>query len=403
MTWTTHPAADLFPVMTDDELRELADDISIHGLIEPVWLCDQDGETLLLDGRNRVKACAMVGVNVTTRLADGDPIAFVVSANIHRRHLTTGQRGMLALALEDLYAREAQKRKAQAPGQPRGVKQLAVMAGLPPQKSRDMAAKMVGTSGRAVGQAKRVRDQAPDLAEKVRTGALPIDRADRIIRDRQAEQRRLSLVPALSLPVTADIRHGDFREVLGNVSSIDAIITDPPYAKAYLPLLADLAVWADKVLTEDGVLAVMMGQAFLPEVFRLLDGYRPYRWTMAVLTPRAGYNSYRRNVMSKWKPVLVYGGGPRFTDLVTSESSDGEAKSHDKWGQDLGAFETLVGRLTLPGQLVCDPFMGGGTTALACKLKGRNVIGCDVDRECVAETLKRLKAAGGKGSSTGDS
>jgi hypothetical protein len=61
-------------------------------------------------------------------------------------------------------------------------------------------------------------------------------------------------------------------EVLADLEGIDAIITDPPYGAEYLPLLDDLAAWADKVLAPDGVLLVMFGQHHLEEAMRRLSG-----------------------------------------------------------------------------------------------------------------------------------
>jgi len=112
--WPVHPAAELFPLLGDDELRELADDIRSHGLHEPVWLWDDpDRGTVLLDGRNRARACQLADIEVRTRRYDGDdPIAFSISANEKRRHLTAGQRDFLALEVEKLYAAEAARRRS---------------------------------------------------------------------------------------------------------------------------------------------------------------------------------------------------------------------------------------------------------------------------------------------------
>lgn len=218
-------------------------------------------------------------------------------------------------------------------------------------------------------------------------------RSDRKKRDKDAEQQRIAEDREQSLeavPTTVDIRHGDFREVLADLTDIDAIITDPPYPGEFLPLLDDLAEWADKVLSPDGIMAVLFGQTHLPEVYRRLDGHRPYRWTGALFTPGNAYVSQARRVQSNWKPILVYGGGPRFADVVRSEGADLAAKEHHKWGQDLAAFQTLVERLTEPGQTVADPFMGSGTTLLAARLAGRHAIGADIDPECVAQARKRI-------------
>lgn len=395
----THPAADLFPLLGEDELEELAEDIRTHGLLEPVWTC----QGRLLDGRNRVLACERVGVAVTTREYGGDdPIGFALSLNLKRRHLTTGQKAMLALKVEPLYAAEAAERRATTQGRPKKLEadlpQVSPQPGPVKQRrepqARDRAASTAGTSGRAVAQAKRVAEKAPDLVEKVESGTLALDRAERIVRDRDAAERRMAeaaqQVAQLEVGTTVEIRHGDFREVLADLENVGAIITDPPYSAEFLPLLADLGAWADKVLAPDGVLAVLMGQTYLPEVYRLLDGHRPYRWTACYLTPGAGYASHPRKVQSNWKPLLVYGAGRSFGDVFRADGRDADAKDRHEWGQDYGAFHDIVGRLTKPGQTVVDPFMGSGTTLLAARTQGRHAIGCDVDLEHVATARRWL-------------
>lgn len=222
---------------------------------------------------------------------------------------------------------------------------------------------------------------------------LSMNRLLREARDAEAAAKReQEATAAKTLPTlpTCDLRAGDFRAALADVRGVDAIITDPPYPAEFLPLLGDLAKFADESLTPDGVLAVLIGQTHLPEVYRLLAGGRPYRWTMAYLTPGAAYASHARRLQSKWKPVIVYGGGPRFDDVVASSGDD---KRHHQWGQNAGAFIALVERLTTPGALVCDPFLGGGTTALAARVTGRRFVGCDVDETNVLSTRSRLEGA----------
>jgi hypothetical protein len=394
-------------MITGSEFTALAEDIAEHGLREPVWLWRdrEDGVEYLLDGRNRIAACAESGTHVATRYYDGpDPISFVVSLNVTRRHLNEGQKAFIALELEPLYAEQGRKEMARAASQARkreaaqknqGVADRPQPAPTVPQpKSRDKAAAVVGTSGRSVARAKRIKEKAPDLQQKVESGELAIDRADRIIRDREAADRRVEQAKAdaalIGIKTRVDIRHGDFREVLSDLENIDAIITDPPYPHEFIPLLGDLAALADKILAPDGIMAILIGQTYLPEVYRLLDTGRPYRWTGCYLTPGAGYASMKARVQSNWKPLIVYGGGPRFTDVVKTEGTDADAKNNHKWGQDYGAFHTIVERLTQLGQTVVDPFMGAGTTLLAAHALGRNAIGCDIDLEHVTRTKERL-------------
>ena len=103
-----HPAAEMFPLMSAEEIAELAADIKTNGLRTPVVL--YDGK--LLDGRNRLDAMELAGVPVfdspgrwsisvkLTELNPGDdPYAAAVSLNIHRRHLTQEQKRDLIKAI----------------------------------------------------------------------------------------------------------------------------------------------------------------------------------------------------------------------------------------------------------------------------------------------------------------
>lgn len=91
-----HPAADFFPMMSEDELTDLADDIKANGQHFPIIL-DKDGQ--LIDGRNRLAACKLAGVEPRFDQLNGhDPLAYIAGVNLKRRNLTKGQQAM-ALAM----------------------------------------------------------------------------------------------------------------------------------------------------------------------------------------------------------------------------------------------------------------------------------------------------------------
>ena len=110
MTWRdqyrVHPAADVFPMMSDTELAELGEDISANGLRSKIIFTPAD-ENEILDGRNRLEAMERAGFDISPdALASrgavdwhlGDPVAYVISSNIHRRHLTKQQQADLIVA-----------------------------------------------------------------------------------------------------------------------------------------------------------------------------------------------------------------------------------------------------------------------------------------------------------------
>ena len=97
-TGEIHEAAALFPMLPDDELAELAEDIKANGLVHPIVL---DDEGVLIDGRNRLAACRLAGVPPRfTSLNGHDPVAYILSVNVARRNLTKGQRTLGAVVLK---------------------------------------------------------------------------------------------------------------------------------------------------------------------------------------------------------------------------------------------------------------------------------------------------------------
>jgi hypothetical protein len=91
-----HPLADIFPLIEGDELDQLVSSIrQSRGPREPIILY----EDKILDGRNRARACAALGIEPSyrpLRQCDGDPLTFVVDKNLHRRHLDDRQRASVA-------------------------------------------------------------------------------------------------------------------------------------------------------------------------------------------------------------------------------------------------------------------------------------------------------------------
>src|SRR2546423_184279 len=87
-----HAAAELFPLMAGDSFAELVEDIRVNGLHESIVRAD-DGA--ILDGRNRYLACLAAGVEPRYVTYTGNPWTFVISPNLHRRHLTDTQRAVI--------------------------------------------------------------------------------------------------------------------------------------------------------------------------------------------------------------------------------------------------------------------------------------------------------------------
>jgi hypothetical protein len=157
--------------MEEAALDRLADDIEANGVREPIWL-HPDGR--VLDGRNRALACKRLGVplaEVPSRTYEGDdPLAFVLSLNLHRRHLTSDQKAAVAVSIEEYEAEAARERQLATL---KKGDEKPVPESFPEREkgeARDKAAEKVGTNPRYVSDAKRIKNDAPDVFERMKTG-----------------------------------------------------------------------------------------------------------------------------------------------------------------------------------------------------------------------------------------
>lgn len=190
------------------------------------------------------------------------------------------------------------------------------------------------------------------------------------------------------------IYNEDFRNSKIEDESIDLIVTDPPYPKQYLNLYKDLAIYAERVLKPGGSLYAMAGQSYLPEIMNLMnvDGLK-YNWTLCYLTPGGqSPQLWQRKVNTFWKPILWYTKGTNnkwLGDVVKSDVNDNDKDFHF-WGQSISGMNDLIKRVSEPGDLILDPFLGGGTTGAACLYNLRNFIGIELDKDCYETSKKRL-------------
>lgn len=175
-----HPAAELFPLMTGTAFDEFMEDIRDNGLREPV-VFTPDGQ--LLDGRNRWRACKKLGDEPPRRTEHAEPWAYVISTNVHRRHLTDSQRAMIGARIAERHKGGSSKIVLNAPiGSLRTIKDE-----IPSRK--EMAELLnVGTTSISRGR-KVIAAEIPGLNEAVESGRLKLSTAVRIIEDFEPDQQ----------------------------------------------------------------------------------------------------------------------------------------------------------------------------------------------------------------------
>jgi len=196
-----------------------------------------------------------------------------------------------------------------------------------------------------------------------------------------------------------EIKTGDFRELSKGLAddSVDLVLTDPPYGREYLPLWADLGRIAARVLRPGGFLVAYSGQMYLPEVMGMLGAHLRYYWLCALHMPGAGAKIWSRKLRQQAKPALVYSKGKPgkhewWCDYLVSPNGHGDKKYHH-WGQTIAPVKQLLVWYSYPGNLVLDPCIGSGTTAVACLQTGRNCIGYEIDPMVADVARARLASA----------
>lgn len=408
--------ADLMPPLTADEYEALKADIAERGVIVPVEL-DENGQ--IIDGLHRVRAATELGVSyprqITKGLSESEKRSRARSLNLTRRTLSAQQRRELVAGQLRDTPEWSDRRLALAIGVSHptvaAVREELIAQGLLENLSSRTDAR---GSVRPVVKAPRVlvtseKDQERAIeafasVENAPPKQLDLKRVERLGREQAAEKRRHEQIEATTVTDDGDIviHHGDFREILPVEDFTAAgavVITDPPYPREFLPLWGDMARSALGWGCDS--LIAMSGQSLLPDVLaQILTAKDPftgdrwrYRWCAAYLTIGPSTHVHGANVGTSWKPILVFDAGQKreflTTDVFRSTADD---KAHHPWGQNEAGIAALVEAFTKPGDLVVDPFLGGGTTAVVCKALGRRFVGCDIDAAAVKTTRERLAA-----------
>lgn len=369
-----HEIANLFPMMQPDELSDLVDDIKQNGLIEPIVLYEEK----ILDGRNRYLACGEAGVKPHYEYYKGnEPRNYVISKNLHRRHLNETQRAVVASKIANMKVGRPTKNNS---------------ADLP-NITQKQAGKLLNISPRTIRNVGMVEQEAPELMPKLESGEMTVHEAVKEIKKKERIAERNAIAnSALSIPDDNKwhVYHGDIRTWRAP-RQYDFIITDPPYPKEYLELWSVLAQRAKEWLKPGGLLIAMSGQSYLDKIYNMLSEHLDYYWTASYLTPGQSASIWNKNIIPKWKPLLIYSvgeyKGKMFGDVYRSGEND---KSVHKWGQSISGMSDIIAGVCLPGQYILDPFCGAGTTGIAAIEHGCLFDGLEIELDNVNISKGRI-------------
>lgn len=311
--YRVHPAATVFPLMTDAELTDLATNIKRNGLIHPVVVWGKR----LVDGRNRLLACERSGCNPRVKVRDfaddDEAIDYVVSANLERRHLGTGQRAMVASRLKTLGRggdRRSKDFKAGIPTLKKNADRLNV--------GRDsvMCADQVRAHGTpelvaAVDEGKLAVSTAASVAKLPKDeqqaamagGGQGVKAAAKRVDGQQKDDRRKQRIADFSTVVTA----GRFNVILADPPwTYDQRASETRQVERHYPTdkLAEIkALPVADIAAEDCVLYLWATVPLLPEAMEVVDAWGfEYKTALAWVKDRIGMGWWAR---SRFELLLI--------------------------------------------------------------------------------------------------
>lgn len=177
-----HPASNIFPMMDAPEFLTLKRDIETNGLIEPIWMYEDQ----ILDGRNRYKACEELDLEPQYRHYTGEsPASFVVSLNLARRHLNQSQLAIISVKMLPILEKEARSR---AEATQFGSTATAYVQSPSKGTAAKEAADLTGASERYVYDAKKIMSEAPEEIEKIESGEKTITQVKSEMREPEPDK-----------------------------------------------------------------------------------------------------------------------------------------------------------------------------------------------------------------------
>ncbi len=391
----------LIAPLTPDERRQLEANLAAEGCRDPLVLW----RGTLLDGHNRLEICTRLAIPFKTHeldLPNRETAKLWIETNqIGRRNLTPDQRAAIAyriLQRRVAISKTERARKgglAGGVGRGRGVS-LVVTSSSKQERTRESTARESGVSTKALRTIAELAKQDPNIVGRIANGDVSVKRARHQLHNKAISDRYEAA--KVSHPSGHGIYTGGLERlhrILRN-GETDLFFTDPPWTEETLAVFSELAALAEAKLKPGGLCVVDSGSYFVPEVISRMTEHLQFYWLCGIKLKGAHTRIWPKKLFQGFRPILLFAKAPIakvkhewFIDLIDGTSED---KTHHKWGKATTEIELLVERLSEPGDLVVDPFVGGASVAVACKALKRRFIGTEIDPGVAAAARARIAA-----------
>ena len=391
------------PPLTAEEFAALKADIKTNGILVPI-LEDEHGQ--VIDGFHRRKIAVELRIKdvptkIVAGLSDEEKRHMAYRLNANRRQLSQAQKRELVAAelkrspdLSNAWIAsllgvgdklvEAVRREMEGASTIPLIETYRCKDGKR-RKYRSITVESKKDEARASAALQALPPDAPSKP-------LSLDRAEMLVRKAEIKSLREKTVVLPTPDEAVQVYCKDFRELEIEPGSAKLIFTDPPYEPSALPLWEALAERAATWLKPGGVLMTYSGVTNIPDILNTLGKFLRYWWTVSLVHSQNTTVFAKYNVQMCWRPAFIFTKGD-YTPLTTlRDCIRGTPSNTSLHPYEQSEFEArmYIEALTTPGDLVIDPFLGSGTTAVACQHLGRRFVGCDIDPAWVVTTQERL-------------
>ena len=397
------------------DITALTDSIAVQGLLQPIGVYKNNQDYRLLYGHRRLLAFqrldrGTIPSKVFENVDDIRAVEIEYDENNKRKQLTFSEKMEISEVLRKPLLQEIRKK------QNGNLKQNNRDRSDDPSRNinKEIAQKFDFGSGETYKRAKtiwkyRSAEQQiinnDDIIKKVDTGFWSISKGywetlrERVKAKREIDNKKnTEKFSELDIEDKVQLYYRKFQESKDIIkdNSIDLVITDPPYADKYLYLFEDLSKFSKRVLKKDGYLITYISQLRVPTCFNSLGKHLHFFWNFTILL-NTNKLIYPRKINCDHKNLVVFSKNKVNQKIISKKKpiSDiihgtGRRKTYHEWEQNKEDLYTLIDFFSNPGDIICDPMVGSGTTGIASLSKNRKFVGIDNDQRAIDISKNRL-------------
>ena len=189
---------------------------------------------------------------------------------------------------------------------------------------------------------------------------------------------------------------GDCLEIMKIIpdKSIDLVLTDPPYSKEYLYLYENIANESKRILKEGKFLFIYSADYYFDKCFNDCLKYLDYFFLFHIkLTSGCCGRAFPKKIQISCKTIMAFSKGKPKDNKWAFNFIDSPREKNEhplNWQQSYKDANYIIDYYSNQSDTILDPFMGSGTTGVACKEFGRNFIGIEIEPKYFEIAKKRI-------------